>query len=365
MRCFCRQLSLCVRFSSVSHPWAVAKRWRLPMPCGWSPLASVADKRTHSASLRNRAGLTVGSCPAVSPPDDSSDVYVFDWSKHPSKPSKNGCNPDIRLKGHKTEGYGLSWSPLQEGYLLSGSDDAQICLWDLQANTKQSKVLDAKDIYNGHGSVVEDVAWHAKHVNLFGSVGDDHMLCIWDTRKPPSSGPAQRCEAHQSEINCLAFNPFNETLLATGSTDHTARSFIRRSGQTAADSLPLSSLRLPTSLTGQARARHNAPRRWRSSTPATSTSGCTPSKHTRRRCGDEHCPPHTQAGREGKSKAGQGRSSRGETRGAAERRSGRPQLRWSVTRLGRPQPGPPRFPPERRSPRHTSPRPARALPGGG
>lgn len=44
----------------------------------------------------------------------SSDVYVFDWSKHPSKPSKNGCNPDFRLKGHKTEGYGLSWSPLNE-----------------------------------------------------------------------------------------------------------------------------------------------------------------------------------------------------------------------------------------------------------
>lgn len=184
-------------------------------------------------------------------------MYVFDWSKHPSKPSKNGCNPDIRLKGHKTEGYGLSWSPLTEGHLLSGSDDAQICLWDLQANTKQSKVLDAKDIYNGHGSVVEDVAWHAKHVNLFGSVGDDHLLLIWDTRKPPSSGPAQRCEAHQAEINCLAFNPFNETLLATGSTDHTVR---ERGGRLIANAQETSALAaFPASYLRGSRGRaHNA-----------------------------------------------------------------------------------------------------------
>jgi len=45
----------------------------------------------------------------------SADVYVFDYSKHPSKPKgEDGCQPDLRLKGHKTEGYGLSWSPFRE-----------------------------------------------------------------------------------------------------------------------------------------------------------------------------------------------------------------------------------------------------------
>ena len=70
----------------------------------------------------------------------SSDVYVFDYTKHPSKPAKaTGCSPDFRLKGHKMEGYGLAWSPFQEGHLLSGSDDAQICIWDLSATTKPNK----------------------------------------------------------------------------------------------------------------------------------------------------------------------------------------------------------------------------------
>lgn len=152
----------------------------------------------------------------------SAEVYVFDYTKHPSKPPPNGgCNPDVRLKGHKTEGYGLAWSPFCEGHLLSGSDDAQICLWDIQANTSKHKVLDAKTIFQKHLGVVEDVAWHSKHEYLFGSVGDDKQLLIWDTRRAGTDSPLHAVEAHTAEVNCLAFNPHNEWVLATGSADKT------------------------------------------------------------------------------------------------------------------------------------------------
>ncbi|XBH72460.1 hypothetical protein VPH35_099747 [Triticum aestivum] len=104
----------------------------------------------------------------------SAEVYVFDYSKHPSKPPLDGaCNPDLRLKGHNSEGYGLSWSIFKEGHLLSGSDDAQICLWDITANGK-NKTLDAYQIF---------------------------------------------------KVNCLAFSPFNEWVVATGSTDKTVKLF--------------------------------------------------------------------------------------------------------------------------------------------
>lgn len=60
----------------------------------------------------------------------SSDVLVFDYTKHPSKPDPNGvCHPDLRLRGHQKEGYGLSWNPNMNGHLLSASDDHTICLW--------------------------------------------------------------------------------------------------------------------------------------------------------------------------------------------------------------------------------------------
>lgn len=50
------------------------------------------------------------------------------------------------------------------------------------------QVLDAKTIYTEHHGVVEDVAWHCHHQDIFGSVGDDKQLILWDMRRPPSQG---------------------------------------------------------------------------------------------------------------------------------------------------------------------------------
>ncbi|KAJ9529641.1 hypothetical protein QJQ45_014414 [Haematococcus lacustris] len=152
----------------------------------------------------------------------SADVYVFDYSKHPSKPAPDGrCRPDIVLKGHTTEGYGLAWSPHLKGNLLSGSDDAQICLWDITGNPGKGNALGAKNIYSKHEGVVEDVAWHCHHPNIFGSVGDDKQLILWDLRRPPNTNVMVHSEAHVAEVNCLAFNPLNPNILATGSADKT------------------------------------------------------------------------------------------------------------------------------------------------
>ena len=75
-------------------------------------------------------------------------------------------------------------------------------------------------MFRGHTGVVEDVAWHGKHPDIFGSVGDDKRLMIWDLRSD-SPDPAAHTEAHTAEVNCLQFNPFEEFLLATGSADRT------------------------------------------------------------------------------------------------------------------------------------------------
>lgn len=67
------------------------------------------------------------------------EVFVFDVS---SSKEVGVCDPELRLRGHEKEGYGLSWNPLKEGYLLSGSYDCKICLWDV-SSMPQSKVLDS------------------------------------------------------------------------------------------------------------------------------------------------------------------------------------------------------------------------------
>merc|ERR1719457_168804 len=101
------------------------------------------------------------------------------------------------------------------------SDDHTICLWDIKSAAKEAKQLDAKNVFNGHSDVVEDVSWHLLHESLFGSVADDHKLMIWDTRRGGNSKPSHTVDAHTAEVNCLSFNPYSEFILATGSADKT------------------------------------------------------------------------------------------------------------------------------------------------
>lgn len=155
------------------------------------------------------------------------DVLIFNWTKVESihvdrpRPGKKPCDPQVRLRGHTKEGYGLSWSPTKQGHLISGSDDALICLWDVGASSAENKVLDPLAIYTGHSSVVEDVCWHPVHECLFASVGDDRRMMIWDTREPTTSKAAHWVEGHTAEVNCVAFNPFSAYLVASGSADKT------------------------------------------------------------------------------------------------------------------------------------------------
>ncbi|KAM7534730.1 hypothetical protein Aperf_G00000115908 [Anoplocephala perfoliata] len=195
-------------------------------------------KINHEGEV-NRARYMPQNPAVIATKTPSADVLVFDYTKHPSKPDPSGvCEPELRLRGHQKEGYGLSWNPRLNGYLLSASDDYTVCMWDISANPKDGNIIDAHTIFNAHTSVVEDVAWHPLHESIFGSVADDKRLMIWDTRSCGSSSsassttssmastataskPCHTVDAHLAEVNCLSFNPFSEYILATGSADRT------------------------------------------------------------------------------------------------------------------------------------------------
>lgn len=175
------------------------------------------------------------SCVAAATKAPSSNVYVFDYSKHSSMPTDDICKPNVRCIGHESEGYGLSWNPHTKGQLLSGSDDAYICIWDIAKGGDEVQAIFKQ---KGHTDIVEDVDWHKFYAHLFGSVGDDSQLLLWDSRDA-SGKPTDRydllslllelyltsifyriAKAHESDVNCLSFNPFNEYLLATGGSDN-------------------------------------------------------------------------------------------------------------------------------------------------
>lgn len=80
-------------------------------------------KINHEGEVNRARFMPQNPC-VIATKTPSSDVLIFDYTKHPSKPDPSGeCRPELRLKGHQKEGYGLSWNPNLNGYLLSASDD--------------------------------------------------------------------------------------------------------------------------------------------------------------------------------------------------------------------------------------------------
>ena len=103
-------------------------------------------QKIHVDGEVNRAWCMLQNPSLVAANTSWCEVYLFDCSKHSTMEEGGSCDPDLRLSGHDKEGYGLSWSQLKEGYLLSGSNDCKICLWDVSA-MPENKLLDATHVY--------------------------------------------------------------------------------------------------------------------------------------------------------------------------------------------------------------------------
>ncbi|KAL7545975.1 hypothetical protein ACHAWF_015142 [Thalassiosira exigua] len=159
------------------------------------------------------------------------DAYVWDLSRHASFPpeGKGDVSPDpqVVLRGHEGEGYGVAWCSAPgtegEGRLVTCAEDGNVCLWNVCEALNSGKsgvVVRPEAVLKRHADVVEDVDWHNRDANMVGSCGDDRLVCLWDVREGKREKPVHVVEgAHGGDVNSLEFHPVNEFLFATGGSD--------------------------------------------------------------------------------------------------------------------------------------------------
>lgn len=85
----------------------------------------IETKINHLGEI-NKARINPKKTNIIATKTTSGEVHLFNYHKHPPKPTDNTCKPDYRLIGHSKEGYAINWSNLKSGYLISGADDHKV-----------------------------------------------------------------------------------------------------------------------------------------------------------------------------------------------------------------------------------------------
>lgn len=168
----------------------------------------------------NRARYDPFHANRVATINGNGDVHLYNIDNKEAQP--------ILLKHHTENGYGLSWSPFVEDYLLTAADDNTVALWDVKS-TESSTGTPLK-IYTDHKDIVNEVQWHRKNPDLFASVSDDKSFKLYDIR---DHHKLVHDITRPSAINTLAFSPFSEYLYALGLSNSNIELFdLRNPGTT-------------------------------------------------------------------------------------------------------------------------------------
>lgn len=213
---------------------------------------------------------------------DAGHVQVFDlendvraltdfanWSKEQAKAARDGkgtkknplkfCTPS---SSHKTEGYGLDWSPVQANVFASGDCNGALYVWqpsddgrwknaasstvegamsveEIQWSPTQADVLisaragGAVEVWDTRDMRSCKLSWRADPTDinvadwnrvrqashLLATGAESGAVAIWDLRKLAATEPIQRLSWHKKSITSVEFSLHNESVLSVTSDD--------------------------------------------------------------------------------------------------------------------------------------------------
>jgi histone-binding protein RBBP4 len=119
----------------------------------------------------------------------SSSLFIYDKTRHSSLPS-GPPKPDLVLAGHIKEGYGMCWNHMNEGELITSSNDHCIQVYDINSTiTVENHVAAGYTLANQKtirptttfktSSSIEDVQYHHNNKFLFAAGGEDKKVTLW------------------------------------------------------------------------------------------------------------------------------------------------------------------------------------------
>ncbi|OGM42177.1 WD repeat protein [Aspergillus bombycis] len=109
-----------------------------------------------------------------------------------------------RFQGHSRQVHKLAFNPHRPAWLLSGSQDSSIRMWDLRM-ASAVKPCSSKELYNGNSDAVRDIRWSPNDGMAFATATDSGAIQLWDNRK--TTAPLLRITAHDKPCFSVDWHP--------------------------------------------------------------------------------------------------------------------------------------------------------------
>ena len=121
-----------------------------------------------------------------------------------------------RLHEHNRQVHKLAFNPYRGVYLLSGSQDATVRLWDLRALAGERSVMQfgSANRYSLNNEGIRDLRWSPKDVMDFAAGTDNGIIQRWDFRK--NTSPLLKINAHEKTCHAIDWHPDGKHLASGG-----------------------------------------------------------------------------------------------------------------------------------------------------
>ncbi|KAJ5921406.1 hypothetical protein N7466_009732 [Penicillium verhagenii] len=121
-----------------------------------------------------------------------------------------------RFQGHNRQVHRLAFNPFLPSWLLSGSQDGTIRMWDLRsASTNRGlSTCGSKHVYQGNSDAIRDVRWSPSDGVMFATATDSGAIQMWDSRK--TNAPLLRIAAHDRPCYAVDWHPDGKHIVSGG-----------------------------------------------------------------------------------------------------------------------------------------------------
>lgn len=121
-----------------------------------------------------------------------------------------------RFQGHNRQVHRLAFNPHLASWLLSGSQDGSIRMWDLRSASanRSLSTCGSKHVYQSNSDAIRDVRWSPTDGVVFATASDSGAIQMWDSRK--TNAPLLRLAAHERPCFAVDWHPDGKHIVSGG-----------------------------------------------------------------------------------------------------------------------------------------------------